>query len=409
MQVFAAGARLLRPSHALMVGRDLVRWRARPGDSGRHLDATIAWLCRAQDHGGGGGGVSAGYSLLRGWLAPYPETTGYIISTFFDYARRTGNEELYARAIRMADWELRVQLPSGAIQAGFYRGDKSDRQPAVFNTGQVVLGWCRAYAETHDDRYLAAAVRAGDWLVRVQSADGAWRQRAPETETTVHAYDARTAWSLLELSQLVDDERLTQAARGNLDWTLAQQRENGWFEHNAFFLSARKWNMPLTHTIAYVMEGLIGGWTRLGDKRYLDAALKTAMRLQQIYEQRGVLPGEFDRDWNATATYSCLTGNAQVAGVWLRLHRERPGLGFGRAAMALNSYVKATQLLGTDNADVRGGIKGSQPIFGRYTPLTFVNWGAKFFADALMLEEQLDPSTRDGRDAPTLAGRKAGR
>jgi len=51
--------------------------------------------------------------------------------------------------------------------------------------------------------------------------------------------------------------------------------------------------------------------------------------------------------------------------------------------------VKATQLLHTANLDLRGGVKGSQPIFGRYTPLTFVNWAAKFFADALMLEEQV--------------------
>jgi len=34
-------------------------------------------------------------------------------------------------------------------------------------------------------------------------------------------------------------------------------------------------------------------------------------------------------------------------------------------------------------------VKGSQPIFGRYTPGVYVNWGAKFLADSLMLEEQV--------------------
>src|SRR5437660_12878717 len=113
----AAGIRLLHPSHAAMVWRDLLRWPATPGDSRQHLQATMGWLCRAQDRGGGGG-VSAGYSLLRGWLPPYPETTGYIIPTFFDYARPTATDELYARAVRMPDRTLCAQRPSAATQAG---------------------------------------------------------------------------------------------------------------------------------------------------------------------------------------------------------------------------------------------------------------------------------------------------
>ncbi|MGH9934899.1 MAG: prenyltransferase/squalene oxidase repeat-containing protein, partial [Blastocatellia bacterium] len=40
--------------------------------SRRSLDATIKWLCRAQDRCGGYG-VSAGYSFLDGWYPPYPE------------------------------------------------------------------------------------------------------------------------------------------------------------------------------------------------------------------------------------------------------------------------------------------------------------------------------------------------
>src|SRR2546430_9684766 len=141
----------------------------------------MGWLCRAQDRGGGAGGVSAGYSLLGGGLPPYPETTGYIIPTFFDYAHRTANAEFYARAVRMADWELQVQLPSGAIQAGFYRGNGSKRPPAVFNTGQVALGWCCAFEETPNHPYLDAALPAGNWLVGPPEAAGPLRQPTPET------------------------------------------------------------------------------------------------------------------------------------------------------------------------------------------------------------------------------------
>lgn len=387
--VALAGGRLLHPSILALLGRDGLGATARPGDSERHLEATMQWLCRAQDHGGGQGGVSAGYSLLQGWLDPYPETTGYIIPTFFDYAQRTQREEFRHRAIRMADWEIAVQMPLGAVQAGLYRGEGRARRPAVFNTGQAIFGWCRAFAETSDGRYLEAAIRAGNWLLNVQGPDGAWHRSEQETETGVHAYDARTAWSLLELSRHVRDERYRKAARANLEWTLSKQRENGWFEHNAFFVSGDKWNLPLTHTIAYVLEGLEGAWRILGDPRYWKAAQKTAERLMRIFELRRRLPGEFDESWKSKATYTCLTGNAQTAGIWLRLYESSGDARYLNAALKLNDAVKATQSLHSIHGGIRGGVKGSQPIFGRYTRFTFVNWGAKFLADALMLEDRM--------------------
>ena len=79
-----------------------------------HLGAAMNWLCRAQD-AVGGGGMSYGFSLVDGWLPPYPETTGYCIPTFLAYFRHSGKDEYRHRALRMAEWELRVQLPDGGI------------------------------------------------------------------------------------------------------------------------------------------------------------------------------------------------------------------------------------------------------------------------------------------------------
>ena len=39
----------------------------------------------------------------------------------------------------------------------------------------------------------------------------------------------------------------------------------------------------------------------------------------------------------------------------------------------------------TDDLNVRGAIKGSFPIWGRYAPMSFPNWPVKFFIDALTL------------------------
>jgi len=382
-------ARMLHPSSSYVFLRDRLGYKSRTRDSQRHLNETMAWLARAQDRAHGTAGVSAGYSLVYGWLPPYPETTGYIIPTFFEYAGLTGDEELVGRGIRMADWEIEVQLPTGAVQAGLY--DKTSRagQPAVFNTGQVILGWCRAFDETKDTRYLEAAVRGANWLVSVQKSDGAWWHQSQETETDVHAYDVRTAWSLLELHKFVPEAKYHLAARANVSWTLSQQQENGWFCNNAFFTSKQKWNMPLTHTIAYVLEGLLGAWEHLKDSRCLEAVMKTGERLLRIYELRKRLPGEFDSNWKSTATYECLPGSAQLAGVWLRIYNISGDTRYLSAALKLNDSVKSTQFLHSLRPGIRGGVKGSHPIYGKYSPLTFVNWGAMFLADSLMLEHKV--------------------
>ena len=45
----------------------------------------------------------------------------------------------------------------------------------------------------------------------------------------VHTYDARAAWALLQLGLIVGNKEYISAASANLNWTLLQQTENGFF------------------------------------------------------------------------------------------------------------------------------------------------------------------------------------
>ena len=119
----------------------------------KSLDAAYLWLCRAQD-ATPDDGVAAWYDLLRGWSASYPETTGYIIPTFLTYGSVSNDPAATDRAIRMADWEIAVQLPTGAVRSGILTAPVG---PAVFNTGQVLFGWAAAYQATKESRYAEAA------------------------------------------------------------------------------------------------------------------------------------------------------------------------------------------------------------------------------------------------------------
>jgi len=179
-----------------------------------------------------------------GWLASYPETTGYIIPTFFKYAALTGNSEYRDRAIRMAQWEVDVQMESGAVQGGVIDFRPT---PAIFNTGQVLFGWAAAYKETGNEAFLLAAKGAANFLVAAMDPDGAWRRHGSEyARRGVNVYDARTAWGLLEASEVTHDPAHRAAAIRNLDFVLTQQRVNGWFEECCLDDNTR----PLLHTIA---------------------------------------------------------------------------------------------------------------------------------------------------------------
>lgn len=347
------------------------------------------WLRAAHD-AAGGQGVARSYSLRfqrahkrAGWLGAYPETTGYIIPTFFEYAALRGIASDGARAIRMAEWECDVQMPDGAVQGGTIDAPPS---PAVFNTGQVLFGWARAYTETGNPRFLTSARKAGDFLVAAQDPDGAWRRSGSRfARPGVNLYDARTAWGLLEASAITGDRRHEDAAIRNLDYVIARQHPNGWFPDCCLDDDRR----PLLHTIAYTMEGLVGAGRRLGEERFYNAAMRAARALAERQRRDGSLAGRFDETWRPAGGWSCLTGDAQTAIVWLHLYEATNDRLWLDAAVRINRFLMSVQVMESRDPGMFGAIKGSHPIWAEYAPFEFPNWAAKFFADALMLQARL--------------------
>lgn len=369
-----------RPRHLGLVW-DSVRGAAtaqQPHET--HLAATVDWLCRAQDVRDAkpdAGGVSAGWSFEDGWLPSYPETTGYIVETMLAAAGVLQRPELRGRAQRMIDWELSIQLPDGAFPGHF--GEPGSR-PVIFNTGQIMHGMIAGHTQLGRADCLAAAVRAGHWLVDQQDDDGCWRRY--EHHDTPHVYNTRATWALLATGLIADEPRLVRAARRNLDWALTQQTASGWFATNAFV----PWRSPFTHTIAYAIRGLLESGVLLGDARYLDAALKAARGVAAVQRADGWLAGTYRDAWVADASYACLTGIAQMSLNWTRLAQAAGADELRVHARAALDYLKTVQRLDHPDPAVRGGIAGSAPIWGDYSRFEYPNWAAKFFADALMMD-----------------------
>lgn len=359
--------------------KDALNIRNKICNNEKHVKAAINWLLEAQK-ANNDGGVAALYSLYEGWHASYPETTGYIIPTMFNYYNKTKNETIKESAMQMADWELTKQMQNGAFPGGAIDNKEF---PIVFNTGQVIFGVVRAYQETKEIKYKKSAIKAADWLVKIQNKNGCWDKF--DYLGKIHTYNTRTALALLRVYDLTKKGSYLKAAAKNIDWALKQQLDNGWFKHNAFYEAQE----PLLHTIAYTIQGILEAGIYLKNEKYINAAKKSADALLELQRQDGSLAGSFDKNWHSSVSWSCLTGNSQTSIIWLRLYDITKDKKYFDASNKINNYVKSTQNLASANKGVRGGIKGAYPIYGWYAPFCYVNWGAKFFIDSLMLEEDL--------------------
>jgi hypothetical protein len=351
------------------------------GDAKQHLDAAADWLVRAQS-ATPDGGVAACYDLeKKGWAGAYPETTGYIIPTFYDYAAFASRSEFADHARRMADWETDIQLTDGGVRAGTL--DAGTIAPTVFNTGQVLFGWTRAWVETREGRFRDAAVRAANWVLAAQDEDGAWRRfGSPFATHKLNSYNTRTAYGLARVGATFDEARYLDAARTNIEWAIARARDNTWLDDNCLEDNAR----PLTHTIAYSLRGILEVGVILREDKYIKFAERMARAVASAQRKDGALPGRLDDQWRPRVNWSCLTGNAQMAVNWLRLANISGDNAFRQHARRANHFNMATQEL-VGPAEIRGAIKGSFPADGGYMTWRYPNWAAKFFMDALMLEQ----------------------
>lgn len=365
----------------------------------------VDWLCRAQDRSASqDGGVARDFSLIKGWAASYPETTGYIIPTLFDLAERYPDKRLRERATRMLDWLVSIQLEDGGFQGGVI--GQTPVVTVTFNTGQILIGLARGVQEL-GSHYLQPMRRAADQLVESQDEDGCWRSHpTPFSQPGEKTYETHVAWGLFEAARVEPEaeraERYEAAAVANIEWALSHQHLNGWFARCCLFDPSA----PLTHTLGYVLRGVLEAYRYTDEPRYIAAARATADGLLTALRPDGSLPGRLDSRWSGTVPWQCLTGIAQIAHCWLMLYEDTGTGAYRDAAYAANAYVRRTVRVDESAGDgVRGGVKGAFPVQGNYLPYQYINWACKFLVDSCALEERVraaEAADRSGTRSPAL-------
>jgi len=309
----------------------------------------LGWLLHAHEATGGRG--FAAYRRLLPfrqprWGPPYPEVSGYLIPTLLRYDELFPHLRLAEKAEATARWLCRLQRPEGALPGG--TGEAGP--PSVFNTGMILLGLTAAARRFDDPAFPEVAAQAARWLLQ---------NYQPRAEPT---YFARVVGALLQAHHLLNDPAIPPFARQALDELLTRRTKAGSFRAWGFGGS----DTAFTHTLLYSLRGLWASSLLLEHPQGLEAVQQAVHRLLEDYSARGRLAGRYDTRWQGDYSFRCLTGEAQLAVLLLRMPAYRP---------------TARRLLQGIPVARNGGIAGSVPLWGAYQPFRQLSWAAKFFLD----------------------------
>jgi hypothetical protein len=329
-----------------------------------------------------GRGSSKAYRLFNGWMTAYPETSGYIIPTLLELDRTGLLADGRRKAEEIAAWLVELQDGNGG-----YRGGEIGRSGGfdVFDTGMILLGFTALMKEGGGELDVTQpAGRAAQFLMRSLDETGCFVRHVHHD--IVHAYNVRAAWALVAYGKLAGKEEFVVGGLANARWTAAQQNASGLYRNNGFWRGGH----ANTHSIAYVLQGLLQIFKLTEERPLLDSALAAAKQLATLYDREGWLAGDIADDGTYRSRHVCLTGYAQLALVYDDLTRVTGDHSWRLTGQGLLEQVAATQELGDPSAPWYGGIAGSFPIYGRYAPLQYPNWATKFFIDALLSRRQLE-------------------
>jgi uncharacterized protein YyaL (SSP411 family) len=345
------------------------------------LENTMKWI-RASFKATNDGGSSAYYLLGQGWKASYPETTGYIIPTLYEYAKFSGQTEYATLARKAADWLLSIQHVSGGWQ-GLQVDETCDLR--IFNSGMIIDGMIEAFRVENDPKYLESARRCIHWILGKLDNSGFFSEF---NVVSGGSFDTLVcACLMVGIQYLPEGEARAASAkvRNALDAHLTLQTENGWFRRCNFIDN----DLALLHHIGYTVDGLLISAEILEEEKYYKAARKTLGRLLSKFEVNLELPAFIKSDWSTHKDLGekatlCLTGYSQVSIAFQKVAEIENDLRFLNAALKINDLVAAIGNYSSSEPGINYGLAGSYPLFGSYQPFQFVNWAAKYHCEALM-------------------------
>lgn len=328
------------------------------------------------------GGSAAKYSMVtHDFTQGYPMATANwipVLSRINQYY-----PEIYRKVFgegeiekELVNWVLRTQRRDGTFPAGY--GDYMNQPPKVFNNGMIMHGLLDYYNVAGDQELIDACMKSAEWLMKVQSPDGSWRQ------FTVHQLSSNTVSgaALLRLADITGDNNYRTSGVRNIEFALGLQSDNGYFKGNGYDSGSS----ASTLTIAYAIGGLLEAAILDNNKEWQSAALKGIVPVLNNLGPNGFLAGELDEEFQSSSSFSCLPGNGLLAILSYKLASLTGNDELRIKADLLTDYLKKFQLKSAQKG-VSGGISGSWPISGNYCSYEITSWGVRYFLEAVMIQD----------------------
>ncbi len=337
---------------------------------------TLNWLRRSIEVNQGNGS-SGFYSIFWGWSPPYPETTGYLIPTLFDFAAALEWAEWRGLAESCAHWLCNIQLPNGAFPRGF-----GSKEPLVFDTGMILFGLSRAWRESSDEKYLEALRKAATWLGKNLGPKGCWVDYA-YVPGHIPAYHSRVIWAILEANTYLQEMELA----GKMNQALIYH--TGFINKSLGVRNAGLYpgEAAMTHTLAYYLRGMLESAVLLNEKRIQEKITAVVDAMINLIAGKGRLAGSYDENWRGNYSFRCITGQAQFSILLARLYQVSGNPLYHRISAQLFAELRRAPCA-IPFPGLQGGIPGSAPLWGKYQAFRWLNWAAKFYLDAALIQSQ---------------------
>jgi beta-glucuronidase len=286
------------------------------------------------------------YDSVRGeWLEYEPAWhTGQVVWGLIEAHRITGDAALLAAARRGGEWWATLELREPAALAGMLNAAHGGRLGPLINFTTLSDGTPGLFAlsrVTGNPRYADVATRAGDWSLRnlylereamlyniVDPKTGdVWKDRSPHhpdakpaTLTQVARPNAE-GFLFLDMYRHTGKPEYRKAFLNLADGLVRRQDANGlWM---AFEPNDHKTSKIHPRFNLWYAEALIEVFEETGDRRYLDAAVRTARTTTKMQREDGAIfyDNNIDANTGIRARERSLTGSAVAfAGlIWLRL------------------------------------------------------------------------------------------
>jgi hypothetical protein len=360
----------------------------------RHVKAVIDWILNAQSACGCGGGIPAYYTLRGGFSNPYPETSGYIITSLLAGYNHFHDESYKSAAVDIADWLTSRQLDSGAMRCNIeHPRSMLDKNRSgidvskifLFDCGAILEGLTNMWKQIPEDRFRLSSIRLADYMISNQEDNGLWEKDLYFPYFGTH--QTRTMWALINAGRTFNKSEYIDSALRCLNKLKLNVKPNAYIA-NCHFVQEENEDFGLTHPIAYAIEGFFEAGIMLGLREFSEIAINVGYELQRMAENRQqMFFSHYNSHWEPVSSYQCVTGNIQIAMMWLKIAKYTGDDALISTAIKFLNFIRNCMIdTETEIAGVRGAIQGSFPIYGRYCPYAFPNWGAKFFIDASLLE-----------------------